>query len=111
MKPGIPWSVKGIEPEAREAAKLAARKAGLTLGEWLNSVIFDQSGHNVASQADSHAWENDVPSPPTPPEPTRPDLGQRPPPPRVERRDDSALRLQDIAQQLADLAQRERHSA
>ena len=34
MKPGIPWSVKGIEPEAREAAKLAARRAGLTLGEW-----------------------------------------------------------------------------
>ena len=27
MKPGIPWSVKGIEPEAREAAKIAARNA------------------------------------------------------------------------------------
>lgn len=111
MKPGIPWSVKGIEPEAREAAKLAARKAGLTLGEWLNSVIFDQSAHSVVGQADSHAWENHVPSPPPPSEPARPDPGHRPPPPRVERRDDSALRLQDIAQQLADLAQRERHSA
>lgn len=111
MKPGIPWSVKGIEPEAREAAKLAARKAGLTLGEWLNSVIFDQSAHIVADQADSHAWETHVPTSPPPSEPARPDPGHRPPPPRVERRDDSALRLQDIAQQLADLAQRERHSA
>ena len=43
MKPGIPWSVKGIEPEVREAAKHAARKAGMTLGEWLNTVILDQS--------------------------------------------------------------------
>ena len=43
MKPGIPWSVKGIEPEVREAAKHAARRAGMTLGEWLNSVILDQN--------------------------------------------------------------------
>ena len=110
MKPGIPWSVKGIEPEAREAAKLAARKAGLTLGEWLNSVIFDQSAYIVGGQADSHPWENFVSSPP-PSENPRSDIGSRPPTPRVERRDDSALRLQDIAQQLAELAQRERHSA
>lgn len=27
-----PWSIKGIDPEAREAAKMAARKAGMTLG-------------------------------------------------------------------------------
>jgi len=39
MKPGVPWSVKGIEPKAREAAKDAARKAGMTLGEWLNHQI------------------------------------------------------------------------
>ena len=43
MKPGIPWSVKGIEPEVREAAKHAARRAGMTLGEWLNSVFLDQN--------------------------------------------------------------------
>ena len=110
MKPGIPWSVKGIEPEAREAAKLAARKAGLTLGEWLNSVIFDQSAHIVTMQADSHPWENFVSSSLPPPEPSRPDVSPRHPSPRAERRDDSALRLQDIAQQLADLAQRESHT-
>jgi localization factor PodJL len=34
-----PWSVKGIDPEAREAAKLAARRAGMTLGEWLTQTI------------------------------------------------------------------------
>ena len=111
MKPGIPWSVKGIEPEAREAAKLAARRAGLTLGEWLNSVIFDQSAHNVTGLADSHPWENFVSSPPPNPETSRPDVSTRPLAQRAERRDDNSLRLQDIAQQLADLAQRERHSA
>jgi len=42
MKPGIPWSVKGIEAEAREAAKFAARRSGMTLGEWLNSMILEQ---------------------------------------------------------------------
>ncbi|MPY72047.1 MAG: hypothetical protein GEU92_18445 [Alphaproteobacteria bacterium] len=34
-----PWSVKGVDPEAREAAKIAARKAGLTVGQWLNHTI------------------------------------------------------------------------
>ena len=43
MKPGIPWSVKGIGEDAREAAKLAARRSGITLGEWLNSVILEQA--------------------------------------------------------------------
>lgn len=41
MRSGVPWSVKGIEPEAREAAKQAARRAGVTLGVWLNQVIMD----------------------------------------------------------------------
>ena len=34
-----PWSVKGVDPEAREAAKIAARKASLTVGAWLNQMI------------------------------------------------------------------------
>jgi localization factor PodJL len=34
-----PWSVKGVEPETREAAKVAARRAGLPLGAWLTQVI------------------------------------------------------------------------
>ncbi len=39
MKPGIPWSIKGIESETREAAKAAARRSGMTLGQWLNGMI------------------------------------------------------------------------
>jgi len=36
-----PWSVKGIDPKAREIAKDLARRSGMTLGEWLNSMIMD----------------------------------------------------------------------
>ncbi|MFA6264804.1 MAG: hypothetical protein WC670_03690 [Pseudolabrys sp.] len=43
MKFGVPWSVKGIRPEARETAKEAARRSGVPLGEWLNSVILQQA--------------------------------------------------------------------
>ncbi|MFN5271008.1 MAG: hypothetical protein ACK5DN_12730 [Hyphomonadaceae bacterium] len=34
-----PWSVKGVEPKTREAAKDLARREGLTLGELLNRLI------------------------------------------------------------------------
>ncbi|MBI1204723.1 MAG: hypothetical protein GC182_19655 [Rhodopseudomonas sp.] len=43
MKFGVPWSVKGIRPEARETAREAARRSGMPLGEWLNSVILQQA--------------------------------------------------------------------
>jgi localization factor PodJL len=42
MKFGVPWSVKGIRPEARESAREAARRSGMSLGEWLNNVILEQ---------------------------------------------------------------------
>ena len=35
------WSVKGIDPKARELARDLARRSGLTLGEWLNQMITD----------------------------------------------------------------------
>ena len=33
------WNIDGFDPETREAAKLAARKSGLSLAEWLNRTI------------------------------------------------------------------------
>ena len=41
MSAAAPWSVKGIEPKAREIAKDLARRSGMTLGEWLNTIIMD----------------------------------------------------------------------
>jgi localization factor PodJL len=39
MKSGIPWNIKGIDEEARQAALEAARHAGVPLNEWLNQAI------------------------------------------------------------------------
>ena len=86
MKPGIPWSVKGIEPETREAAKDAARRSGMTLGEWLNSKIL-----NSADEQDS--------APPV--------RHQRASPARAE----TSIRLEDIAEQLSRIARREQNTA
>src|SRR3954467_13550130 len=53
MTAGAPWSVKGIDPKAREVAKDLARRSGMTLGEWLNRVILEDDGpEEVFSQAD-----------------------------------------------------------
>ena len=41
MSAGAPWSVKGIDPKAREVAKDLARRSGMTLGEWLNQMIME----------------------------------------------------------------------
>jgi localization factor PodJL len=42
-----PWSVKGVQPKTREAAKDLARREGLTLGEWLNRLIGDVEEEGV----------------------------------------------------------------
>ncbi len=38
-KSNIPWSVKGVSKEAREAVKKAAAEQGITMGEWLTQAI------------------------------------------------------------------------
>jgi localization factor PodJL len=59
-----PWSVKGVEPEAREAAKIAARRAGLTVGQWLSQTIRSaateqlRSGGRAMAPPDSAAPAN-----------------------------------------------------
>ena len=62
MKFGVPWSVKGIRPEARETAKEAARRSGMSLGEWLNSVILQQAARGRrggAARADDDDSDGD----------------------------------------------------
>ena len=39
MKSGMPWSLQGIDEETREAIYTAARRAGLTVSEWLNNTV------------------------------------------------------------------------
>ena len=59
MTAASPWSVKGIDPKAREVAKDLARRSGMTLGEWLNRMIIEGDGlagdHRAADEAPSRA--------------------------------------------------------
>jgi localization factor PodJL len=46
-----PWSVKGVRPRTREAAKDLARREGLTLGEWLNRLIGEEEPASAPAAA------------------------------------------------------------
>ncbi|HEY4140816.1 MAG TPA: hypothetical protein VGM57_05345 [Pseudolabrys sp.] len=52
MKLGVPWSVKGIRPEVRESAREAARRSGMSLSEWLNTVILHQAAEDDSEYDD-----------------------------------------------------------
>jgi len=58
MATSLPWSVKGVDPRTRDAAKAAARRAGMTLGEWLDSKIREEAGEPVEAAGD--AEEQDI---------------------------------------------------
>jgi localization factor PodJL len=55
MTSGAPWSVKGIDPKAREVAKDLARRSGMTLGEWLNRMILEDEGPEEVTSQDQVA--------------------------------------------------------
>ncbi len=94
MKPGVPWSVKGIEPEMREVAKDAARRSGMTLGEWLNSAISEQADENDDGKTVVGTMATPAPS--------------QSPNESFER---AASRLEDIAAQLSRIARQESDAA
>ncbi len=43
MATNLPWSVKGIDADTREAARDAARRAGMTVSDWLEHVIREEA--------------------------------------------------------------------
>lgn len=56
--------MKGIDPKAREIAKDLARRAGMTLGEWLNQMIID------GGEADAPPFEESPHREPPPRDPS-----------------------------------------
>jgi localization factor PodJL len=52
-----PWSIKGIDPRARSAAREQAQQRGVTLGQYLNSLLLDEEAIRVdgVEVADFHA--------------------------------------------------------
>jgi localization factor PodJL len=86
MNSRVSWSAEGIDPSVRERAEAAARRAGMSLSDWLNSTIGE----------------------PTPPDFRRPQdqRDQRPLPPSQETRDvaDIHQRLDSITRQIEQIS-------
>src|SRR6478752_6697240 len=52
MNSRVSWSVDGIDPSVRERAEAAARRAGMSLNDWLNSTIGDPTPPDFRSPYD-----------------------------------------------------------
>ena len=51
MASDIPWSVTGVEPEAQEAAKMAARRQGVPVGQWLTHIVLTAAARELKHDA------------------------------------------------------------
>lgn len=60
MRPDIPWNVAGIPMEAREAARAAARREGLSVGEWMTRRILRSFSDTAEAPAMREAWSGNV---------------------------------------------------
>jgi localization factor PodJL len=78
MTAAAPWSVKGIDPKAREVAKELARRSGMTLGEWLNRVILEDDMPEEVSSEEHFNVRRIRPAPeaPRPRMPSSPIIGR-----------------------------------
>ena len=61
MRAELPWNVAGIPPEAREAARAAARREGLSVGEWLTRRIL-RSFSGTEDDSTVLSYEQRIPS-------------------------------------------------
>jgi localization factor PodJL len=52
MNSRVSWSVEGIDPSVRERAEAAARRAGMSLSEWLNSTIGEPAPSRFQAPSD-----------------------------------------------------------
>ena len=51
MNSRVPWSAEAIDPSVRERAEAAARRAGMSLNDWLNSTVGEASPPDLRSAA------------------------------------------------------------
>jgi localization factor PodJL len=103
MTSGAPWSVKGIDPKAREIAKDLARRSGMTLGEWLNQMIFVDG----SEPADADAAPPRVAGA----NPARPATESRPPRRNGDDLDRVLAALEDMSSRLEDSEHRQAATA
>jgi localization factor PodJL len=64
MTSGGPWNLRGLRPQTIAAAREAARRSGVSVGEWLNDLI-EQTDHNrrpamrSAYAEEDYGWPED----------------------------------------------------
>src|SRR3569833_1494978 len=52
MNSRVAGSIDGIDPSVRERAEAAARRAGMTLNDWLNLTVGEPSPPNYAASSE-----------------------------------------------------------
>src|SRR6185503_20211206 len=62
MNSRVSWSVDGIDPSVRERAEAAARRAGMSLNDWLNSTVGEPAPPSFSSPAEPRpAMQRQIP--------------------------------------------------
>ena len=59
MNSRVSWSVDSIDPAVRTRAEAAARRAGMSLNDWLNSTLGDSTPPNFSNPDQSPAPTRD----------------------------------------------------
>jgi localization factor PodJL len=62
MRP-VPWHVKGVHPDARDVAREAARRSGVSVGTWLNSLIIKAADEDIPPGTPNAPGKSDAPAP------------------------------------------------
>ena len=61
MNSRLSWSIDGIDPLVRERAEAAARRAGMSLNDWLNSTLGDSTPPDFRAPADQRLPSQETP--------------------------------------------------
>jgi len=61
MNSRVSWSVDGIDPLVRERAEAAARRAGMSLNDWINSTLGDSPPPDFRAPADQRPPSQEAP--------------------------------------------------
>jgi localization factor PodJL len=61
MNSRVSWSVDGIDPLVRERAEAAARRAGMSLNDWLNSTLGNSTPPDFRAPADQQPPSQEAP--------------------------------------------------
>jgi localization factor PodJL len=77
MNSRVSWGVEGIDPSVRERAEAAARRAGMSLSDWLNSTIGHSAPPSFAAPPNFQATQDQRPMFPGQEAPDVADIHQR----------------------------------